>query len=246
METQRKLTNISGFSAASRFREAADFSNILAGTQLDIPEIDRAAISRAMEQARKASGSPQLAEGAQSRFGTGLVASAREAAARMATETAKNTEKTVEKLENIRKLLRVYKQDPSPDNQASYWRACLRAGELPEPDESVDGSWVKVWQFGRDVDVSVKKVNKGWVRRQRKSKYPYLQNRVRLERQLVGPWDEAQVEAWIIYYPLSKQEEKRFLDENWMEPPSVAFETQLDAHQYVKYWLSWILEKNGY
>lgn len=137
--------------------------------------------------------------------------------------------------ENIRKLLRVYRQESTPDNQATYWHACLRAGELPEPDESVDGSWVKVWQFGYGATV-----------RDRKFKFSFLQNRVRLERQLVGPWNEEQVEAWIIYYPLSKQEEKRFLDENWMEPPSVAFETQADAHKYVKYWLSHILEKNGY
>lgn len=113
METQRRLSNVSEFAASSRFREAADLTNILAGTQLDIPDIDRNAINRALEQARKASGQTQLAEGAQNRFGSGLASSARESAARMANETAENTKKTVEKLENIRKLLEDANKPPA-------------------------------------------------------------------------------------------------------------------------------------
>lgn len=35
--------------------------------------------------------------------------------------------------DTLRRAERAYKQDPSPATRVSYWKACLRAGKLPEP-----------------------------------------------------------------------------------------------------------------
>jgi hypothetical protein len=110
---QRMLANISDIGAAQQFRTAADFANILSDSQSGM-QAEFAAIDAAIRQARGGGGgASQLASGEQNRFGTGLVASARESSARMANETAKNTKDTVDKLEKIRKLLEDANKPPA-------------------------------------------------------------------------------------------------------------------------------------
>lgn len=50
--------------------------------------------------------------------------------------------------ENIRRLERIAKQTAAQDDIARYWTACLRAGELPKPNE--DNDWEQLWFLDRN------------------------------------------------------------------------------------------------
>lgn len=105
MDRQRRMTSITGSLLAGRFGAAADFGNVLAGEQPGI-QSDIEAVEQAIRRARsQGGGAAQLPGGANQRFTTGLVESARESSVRVANETAKNTENTVKKLDEIKKIL---------------------------------------------------------------------------------------------------------------------------------------------
>jgi|GEM_PF-6204174 len=103
--------NVTDAAAAARFGQAADLRNLLAvdgGANADMD-----AVTLAIEQARRGNTTPGMAAGQQDRFGTGLVASARESQARVAADSLDVQKRMLEKLDKIKKELEEANKPPA-------------------------------------------------------------------------------------------------------------------------------------